>query len=75
MLPRCLPDASLMFPRCLPDDSQIPNVPEMPPTTSKVPPDGSSAASSPKWTPNASQKTSVWGFAAGVIFSNTLIFI
>ena len=31
-------DASLMFPRCLPDDSQIPNAPEMSPTTSKVPP-------------------------------------
>ena len=63
MLPRCLPDASLMFPRCLPDDSQIPNAPEMSPTTSKVPPDGSSASSSPKWLPNASQKNSVWGLA------------
>ena len=56
-------DASLMFPRCLPDDSHIPNAPVMSPTTSKVPPDGSSASSSPKWLPNASQKNSVWGLA------------
>ena len=60
--PRC-PDATQMLPRCLPDDSQIPNAPEMSPTTSKVPPDGSSASSSPKWLPNASQKNSVWGLA------------
>ena len=68
MLPRCLPDASLMFPRCLPDDSQIPNAPEMSPTTSKVPPDGSSASSSPKWLPNVSQKNSVCGLAPVSLF-------
>ena len=72
MLPRCLPDASLMLPRCLSDASKIPNAPEMPPTTSKFPPDGSSASSSPKWLPNASQKDSVWGLAlvSFMVFSN-----
>jgi hypothetical protein len=57
--PRCFPDASQMLPRCIPYVSQLP--PRCLPDASRMLPrcfpDASSASSSFKWLPNASQKT------------------